>query len=413
MGAAKSPSAKWPRRSLLGLLMSGSAGLLSRTGRATEKKYGPGVTGTEIKLGQTMPYSGPNSALGTIGRATAAYYRMINERGGVNGRKINLISLDDGYSPPKTVELARRLVEQDEVLGIFGSLGTATNIAMQRYLNDHGVPQFYTWSGVARMRDPRAFPWTIGGDLAFVNETKAFGRYLLETRPSAKVGVLMQNDDFGKDHLTGLKVGLGGKAAEMVVKAVTFEVTDATVDSQVIELKDSGADVLLMATLPKSAAQALRKMRDIGWNPLKLLAYPGASIPATFKPAGLDASMGVVTAEYIKQPGDPAWTNDPEMIAFLAFLKQYAPEADPTDKYNVTGYYGGAMVVALLKQCGEELTRENLLRKATHMKDVTVPMLLPGITLNTSPDDYAPIKQMQLQRFDGTGWVKIGGIVGG
>ena len=225
--------------------------------------------------------------------------------------------------------------------------------------------------------------------------------------------MLMQNDDFGRDHLTGLKLGLGGKAAEMVVKAVSFEVTDATVDSQIIELKESGADVLLMVTLPKSAAQALRKMRDIGWNPLKLLAYPGASIPATFKPAGLEASTGVITAEYIKQPGDPAWTNDPEMIAFLAFLKQYAPEADPTDKYNVTGYYGGAMVVALLKQCGDELTRENLLRKATHMKDVTVPMLLPGITLNTAPDDYAPIKQMQLQQFDGTGWVKIGGIVGG
>jgi branched-chain amino acid transport system substrate-binding protein len=413
MSTEKSSDVTWPRRSLLGLLASGGAGLLSGTVRATEKKYGPGVTDTEIKLGQTMPYSGPNSALGTIGRATAAYYRMINEQGGVNGRKIKFISLDDGYSPPKTVELARRLVEQDEVLGIFGSLGTATNIAMQRYLNDRGVPQFYTWSGVARMRDPRTSPWTIGGDLAFVNETKAFGRYLLETQPSAKVGVLMQNDDFGRDHLAGLKLGLSGKAAEMVVKAVTFEVTDATVDSQIIELKGSGADVLLMVTLPKSAAQALRKMREIGWDPLKLLAYPGASIPATFKPAGLDASTGVITAEYIKQPGDPAWTNDPEMIAFLDFLKQYAPEADPTDKYNVMGYYGSAMVVALLKQCGDELTRENLLRNATHMKDVTVPMLLPGITLNTSPDDYAPIKQMQLQRFDGTGWVKIGGIVGG
>jgi ABC-type branched-subunit amino acid transport system substrate-binding protein len=380
---------------------------------AAEKKYGPGVTDTEIKIGQTIACSGPNSALGTIGRVTSAYYRMINDQGGVNGRKITFLSMDDGYSPPKTAELARRLVEQDEVLGIFGSLGTATNMAMQRYLNDRKVPQFFTWSGVARMRDPRDFPWTIGGDLAFVNETKAFARYVLETYPSAKVGVLMQNDDFGRDHLTGFKLGLGGKASEMMVKTVTYEVTDATMDSQIFELKESGANVLLMAALPKFAAQAIRKMHEIGWNPVKLLAYPGASIPATFKPAGLEASTGIITAEFVKQPGDPAWTNDPEMIAFLAFLKKYEPAVDPNDKYTVFGYYGGAMVVALLKQCGDNLTRENLLRQVTHMKDVTVPMLLSGIKLNTAPDDYSPIKQMQLQRFDGTGWVKIGGVVGG
>jgi branched-chain amino acid transport system substrate-binding protein len=409
----QSPSVRVSRRSSLALLALGGAGVLPRSGRTANKAYGPGVTDTEIKIGQTMPYSGPNSALGTIGRSTAAYYRMINDQGGVNGRKIEFLSLDDGYSPPKTVELARRLVEQDEVLGIFGPLGTATNLAMQRYLNDRKVPQFFTWSGVARMRDPHAFPWTIGGDLAFVNETKAFGRYILETAPSAKVGVLMQNDDFGRDHLTGLKLGLGGKAAGMIVKIVTFEVTDATVDSQVIELKDSGADVLLMVTLPKSAAQAIRKMHEMGWNPVRLLAYPGASIPATFKPAGLEASSGIITAEFVKQPGDPAWTDDPEMIAYLAFLKKYAPDIDPADKYGVFGYYGGAMVVTLLKQCGDNLTRENLLEQATHMKGVTVPMLLPGITLNTAPDDHSPIKQMQLQRFDGTGWVKIGGIVGG
>jgi branched-chain amino acid transport system substrate-binding protein len=387
--------------------------LMSVTGVAAETKYGPGVTDTEIKIGQTMPYSGPNSALGTIGRTTAAYYRMINDQGGVNGRKINLLSLDDGYSPPKTAELARRLVEQDEVFGIFGPLGTATNVAMQRYLNDRKVPQFFTWSGVARMRNPHDYPWTMGGDLAFVNETKAFARYVLETYPSAKVGILMQNDDFGRDHLTGFKLGLGQKASEMIVKTVTFEVTDATVDSQIIELKDSGADMILMVTLPRSAAQAIRKMHEIGWNPTKLLAYPGASIPATFRPAGLEASTGIITAEFVKQPGDPAWANDPEMIAFLAFMKKYAPELDPNDKYSVFGYYGGAMVVSLLKQCGDNLTRDNVLEQATHMKDVTVPMLLPGIKLNTAPDDYSPIKQMQLQRFDGTGWVKIGGIVGG
>jgi branched-chain amino acid transport system substrate-binding protein len=387
--------------------------LATVSGVAAETKYGPGVTDAEIKIGQTMPYSGPNSALGTIGRTTAAYYRMINDQGGINGRKINLLSLDDGYSPPKTAELARRLVEQDEVFGIFGPLGTATNVAMQRYLNDHKVPQFFTWSGVARMRNPHDYPWTMGGDLAFVNETKAFARYVLTTYPSAKVGILMQNDDFGRDHLTGFKLGLGQKASEMIVKTVTFEVTDATVDSQIIELKDSGADMILMVTLPRSAAQAIRKMHEIGWNPTKLLAYPGASIPATFRPAGLEASTGIITAEFVKQPGDPAWANDPEMLAFLAFMKQYAPELDPNDKYSVFGYYGGAMVVSLLKQCGDNLTRDNVLEQATHMKDVTVPMLLPGIKLNTSSDDYSPIKQMQLQRFDGTGWIKIGGIVGG
>jgi branched-chain amino acid transport system substrate-binding protein len=397
----------------LSMLAPAIIGVLTRRGRAAGKAYGPGVTDTEIKIGQTMPYSGPNSALGTIGRSTTAYYRMINDQGGINGRKINCLSLDDGYSPPKTVELARRLVEQDEVLGIFGPLGTATNIAMQRYLNDHKVPQFFTWSGVARMRDPHTFPWTIGGDLAFVNETRAFGRYVLETLPAAKVGVLMQNDDFGKDHLTGLKLGLGAKASEMIVKTVTFEVTDATVDSQVIELKAAGVDVLLMVTLPKSAAQAIHKMHDMSWNPVKLLAYPGASIPATFKPAGLEASTGIITAEFAKQPGDPAWDKDPEMIAYLDFLKKYAADIDPANKYGVFGYYGGAMAVELLKQCGDELTRENLLYHATHMKNVSVPMLLPGITLNTAPDDYSPIKQMQLQRFDGAGWVKIGGIVGG
>lgn len=413
MITAKPARVTLSRRCSLGLLAPAVIGILSRPSRAAGKAYGPGVTDTEIKLGQTMPYSGPNSALGTIGRSTSAYYRMINDLGGVNGRKINFLSLDDGYSPPKTAELARRLVEQDEVLGIFGPLGTATNVAMQRYLNDHKVPQFFTWSGVARMRDPHSFPWTIGGDLAFVNETRAFGRYVLENLPSAKVGVLMQNDDFGKDHLTGFKLGLGAKTSEMLVKTVTFEVTDATVDSQIIELKDSGADVLLMVALPKAAAQSIRKMHEMNWNPVRILAYPGASIPATFKPAGLEASTGIITAEYVKQPGDPAWANDREMIAYVEFLKKYATDIDPADKYGAMGYYGGAMVVELLKQCGDELTRENLLRHATHMKGVTVPMLLPGITLNTSPDDYSPIKQMQLQRFDGTGWVKIGGIVGG
>jgi branched-chain amino acid transport system substrate-binding protein len=380
---------------------------------AADKQYGPGVTDTEIKIGQTMPYSGPASSFGTVGRTAAAYYRMINDQGGVNGRKINFLSPDNEYSPPKSAELARRLVEQDEVLGIFGSLGTAPNVAMQRYLNDRKVPQFFVFSGVARFRDPHNNPWTIGGDLAFVNETKAFAHYILDTKPDAKIGVLYQNDDFGKDHIIGLKQGLGEKNAGMIIKTVGYEVSDPTLDSQVITLQQSGADVVLLVTLPKFAALSIRKIHDVGWKPLILLAYPGASIPGALKPAGLEASTGVVTAEFVRQPGDPAWANDPEMLAYLAFMKKYASDLDATDKLSVFGYYNAALVVALLKQCGDNLTRENLLEKATHLHDVTVPMLLPGILLNTTPDDYAAIKQMQLLRFDGTGWVQVGGIVGG
>jgi branched-chain amino acid transport system substrate-binding protein len=383
------------------------------TSRAEQKKYGPGVTDTEIKIGNSIPYSGPASSFGTVGRAQAAYYRMVNENGGINGRKIALISLDDGYSPPKAAENARRLVEQDEVLGIFGSLGTPANVAMQRYLNDRKVPQLFVFSGVARFRNPHAYPWTMGGDLAFVNETEAFARYILQAEAAPKIGVLYQNDDFGKDHLAGLRQGLGGKQTDLIVKTASYEVTDATIDSQIIELQRSGANVVLIVAIPKFAAQAIRKMHDIDWNPLKLLAYPGATIPGTLKPAGLEASVGVVTAEFIKVTGDPAWANDPEMLAFRGFLKSYAPELDPNDKLTVFGYYNAAMVVALLKQCGDNLTRENVLDQASHLKNVAVPMLLPGITLNTTPEDYSPIKQMQLQRFDGTGWETIGGIVGG
>jgi ABC-type branched-subunit amino acid transport system substrate-binding protein len=380
---------------------------------AEQKKYGPGVTDTDIKIGNSLPYSGPASSFGTAGRAEAAYYRMVNEHGGVNGRKITLISLDDGYSPPKAAENARRLVEQDEVLGIFGSLGTPANVAMQRYLNDRKVPHLFVFSGVARFRNPHAYPWTMGGDLAFVNETQALARYILDTQATPKIGVLYQNDDYGKDHLTGLRQGLGNKEADLLVKAVSYEPTDATVDSQIIELQRSGANVVLIAAIPKFAAQAIRKMHDIAWDPLKLLAYPAATIPGTLKPAGIEASVGVVTAEFIKVTGDPAWANDPDMLAFLDFIKSYAPDLDPTDKFAIFGYYNAAMVVALLTRCGDNLTRENTLQQATHLQNVAIPMLLPGITLNTTPEDYSPIKQMQLQRFDGTRWVPIGGIVGG
>jgi branched-chain amino acid transport system substrate-binding protein len=380
---------------------------------AAEKKYGPGVSDTEIKIGQTIPYSGPAAAFGTEGRVIAAYYKMINEQGGVNGRKINFLSLDDGYSPPKTVELIRRMVEQDEVFALFGTVGTAPNAAVQKYLNDRKVPQLFLFSGAARFRDPKAFPWTMGGDLAFIDETKAFAEYILQTVPVPRIAVLYQNDDYGKDHLSGLRLGLGARADAAIVRTASFELTDASVDSQVLELRQSGANVVLLAALPKAAAQAIRKMHDIDWSPLKLLPFPASGINTTLKPAGLEASIGIVTGEFMKQVGDPALANDTEMLAFLGFMKTYAPEIDPNDKVSEFGYYHAAMVIDLLKRCGDNLTRESLLEQATHLKNVRIPMLLEGITISTAPDDYSPIKQMQLQRFDGTSWVSFGGIVGG
>ncbi len=400
------------RASLACLALSGTA-IRSGPIRAADKVYGPGVTDTEIKIGSAMPYSGPQSAFGVVGRAATAYYNMINDQGGVNGRKINCISLDNASLPPKTVEVVRRLVEQDEVLGMIGMLGSAPNAAVQPYLNKRKVPHFFIFGGNARFRDPQGAPWSIGIDLAFVNQTAAFTRYILAEKPDAKIAVLYQNDDLGKDHLAGVRAALGDKADTIIVKTASYETTDSTLDTQVIQLKESGADALVTAAGPRFAALAIRKMNQIGWKPLHLLGYPGASIGATFKPAGLEASTGIVTAAFLKQPGDPAWANDPEMIAFLAFLKTRAPDLNPSDIYAVFGYFQGATIVQFLSMCGDNLTREALLDKITHLHQMTVPMLLPGITLSTSPDDYTMLKKMQLQRFDGTGWVNIGGIVEG
>jgi len=380
---------------------------------AAEKKYGPGVTDSEIKIGQTIAYSGPASSFGTIGRTIAAYYRMVNDHGGVNGRKIVFISADDGYSPPRTVEQTRRLVEQEEVLAIFGSLGSPTNASVQRYLNDHKVPQLFLFTGAARFRDAQKYPWTMAGDLAFVNETGAFARYILETKPAAKVAVLYQNDDYGKDHITGLKAGFGDKVPAMLVAQVPYESTDPTIDSQIVALKESGADVLVEASLPKFAAQSIRKIWDIGWKPLHIVSFPAASIPLTLKPAGLDKSAGLVTAEFLKEPGDPAFADDPEVRAYREFLAKYYPEGDPYDWSNVIAYYHAGLVVHLLAACGDDLTRENVMSQAAHMDHVHIPLLLPGITINTSPTDYSPIKQMRLKRFDGERWVPFGEIIEG
>jgi branched-chain amino acid transport system substrate-binding protein len=399
------------RKPTTGLMLGALLVALAAPGAATEKQYSPGATDAAIKIGQTIAYSGPASSFGAIGRTAAAYYRMINEQGGVNGRKIVFLSLDDGYSPPKTVEQTRRLVEQEQVLAIFGMLGTPTNAAVQRYLNEHKMPQLFVFSGVTRFRDPQNYPWTMGGDLSFANETRAFARHIVQTVPDAKIAVLYQNDDMGKDHLVGLRAALGDKAARMIVKEVSYEATDATIESQIVALQASGANVLVDAALPKFTAQAIRKAHDIGWKPLHVIAYPAASIPATLLPAGLEESIGVITAEFLKDPGDPSWAADPEIAAYRSFLRTYNRDADPNERANVLGYYHAALVVHLLKQCGDDLTRENLLYRATHLHDVHIPLLLPGIVISTSPSDYSPIKQLRLQQFDGARWVPLGGIV--
>jgi branched-chain amino acid transport system substrate-binding protein len=380
--------------------------------QAAEKNYGPGVTDTEIKLGQTMAYSGPASSFGLTGRTFNAYFKMLNEAGGINGRKINLISLDDGYSPPKTVELTRQLVEQEQVLAITSSLGTPTNSATQRYLNEHKVPQIFVFSGASRFRDPAHSPWTMGVDLSYPDVARAYAGYILETKPDAKVAVLYQNDDYGKDHLNAFKAALGDKANGMIVKTASYEVTDPTVESQVVELQASGADVLLAVTAPKFTAQTIRKAYDIGWKPLIFIPYPSSSIPLALQPAGLDKSVGVMTAAFVKLPGDSTWKDDPEMQAYLAFMAKYDPGDNANDFLAIAGYFGAAATVRVLKQCGDDLTRENVMYQATHMSGVRIPMLLPGITFTTAPDDYSPVKQMQLQRFDGTRWVPVGGLVG-
>jgi branched-chain amino acid transport system substrate-binding protein len=373
-----------------------------------EKHYGPGVTDTEIKIGQTMPYSGPVSPNSPTGRTMAAYFDKINNDGGVNGRKIRLISLDDGYSPPKTMEQTRKLVEQDGVLLIFGSLGTPTNLAIQRYLNSKGVPQLFITTGVTRFGDPKKYPWTMGFMANFATEAQAYASYLLRTHPDAKIGILYQNDDYGKDLVRGLKAALGNSAAQMIVAETTYEVTDPTVDQQIITLQGSGANVFMDFTTPKAGAQALRKVNELDWHPLHFLARPATSMSATLKPVGLDKAVGVISATYSKDPGDPQWVNDPGVKDYLAFMKKYYPAADPSDFNNLLGYDEAMALVHVLRQCGDDLTRENILRQATSLKEVELPMLLPGVTVNTSPTDYFPIKQLQLQRFDGARWVRLG-----
>ena len=389
------------------LFLAGAAG-----SALAEKKYGPGATDVEIKIGSTNPYSGPASAYGTIGRAEAAYFKMINEQGGVNGRKINFVSLDDGYSPPRTVEQVRKLVEEEQVLFLAGTLGTPTNTAIHKYVNAKKVPHIFVNTGATKWGDPKNFPWTMGFNLSYQNEGHLYARYILDNRPGAKIAILYQNDDYGKDYVKGLKDGLGDKAAKMIVAEASYEVTDPTVDSQVVSLRGSGADTFYNVTTPKFAAQAIRKAYDIGWRPLHILNQVSASVGAVLIPAGLDKSAGLITANYLKDPVDPQWKNDPGFKQYEAWFKRYYPEGDIRDVFNVAGYLIAQGVVQVLKQCGDDLTRENVMRQMANLKNLQMGMMLPGIKWATGPDDFFLIESGQLARFDGKEWVLFGKPIG-
>jgi branched-chain amino acid transport system substrate-binding protein len=376
-------------------------------------QYGPGVSDTEIKIGNTMPYSGPASAYGAIGKAEAAYFAMINEQGGVNGRKINFISRDDGYSPPKTVELVRQLVEEEHVLLLFNTLGTPPNSAIRGYLNDSKVPQLSVATGADKWNDPKHYPWTMGWQPSYRVEARIYARYILKNLPNAKIAVLYQNDDFGKDYLVGLREGLGDKADKMIVATQTYETTDPTVDSQIVALQGSGADVLLTAAIPKFAAQAIRKVYDIGWKPTHFLTNVSASVKAVLQPAGPEKGVGIISAGYLKEPTDPQWQDTPEYKEWLAWMKKYNTSGNVADGNNVSGYSFAQTLVAVLKASGDNLTRENVMKQAASIHNMTLPMLLPGIVVSTSADDFAPVKQMQLEKFDGTTWRLFGEVISG
>ena len=377
-----------------------------------QKKYDPGASNTEIKIGQTMPYSGPASAYGTIGKVEAAYFKKVNDEGGINGRKINFISLDDAYSPTKTVEMVRRLVEQDEVLLVFGPLGTPSNTAIHKYMNEKKVPQLFVTTGATKWNDPQNFPWTMGYQPNYQAEATIYARHILQTKPNAKIGVLYQNDDYGKDYLKGLKDGLGDKAARMIVAEVSYEVTDPTIDSQIVQLQASGADVLINITTPKFAAQAIRKTYDIGWKPVQYLNSISSSVGAVLQPAGVEKSIGLISSNYGKDPTDPQWDNDPAMIEWRAFMKKYYPEGNQADSFNTFGYGAARTLVQVLKQCGDNLTHDNVMKQAANLKDFDTGIALPGIRINTSPTDFAPIEALQLMRFDGKKWVHFGEVMG-
>ncbi len=395
------------RRTLLA--SAGAIAAVGRIGKANADT--PGVTATEIKIGNTMPYSGPASAYGAIGRGLTAYFKRLNEQGGVAGRQINFMSLDDGYAPPRTVEQTRRLVEQEGVAFMLNQLGTPTNTAVQRYLNQKKVPQMFVATGADKWGNYKEYPWTIGWQPSYRTEARIYAKYVLANKPQAKIGTLFQNDDFGKDYVIGLREGLGDKQADMIVKEVSYEVTDPTIDSQVVTLQSSGVDVLLTAATPKFAAQTIHKIFDLGWKPLHLMTNVSISVGAVLTPAGPDRAIGMITAAYGKDPTDPSWNDDAGMKEWRAFMAKYMPEADTTDAGYEVAYSVGQTAEQVLKQCNGDFSRQNLMGQATNLRDLHCATLLPGITVNTSPTNYHPIRQEQMAKWTGKNWALFGEVI--
>ncbi|WP_420968384.1 ABC transporter substrate-binding protein [Bradyrhizobium sp. B120] len=383
----------------------------SSSAALAQKKYDTGASDTEIKIGNIMPYSGPASAYGIIGRTEAAYFKKINDAGGINGRKINFISYDDAYSPPKAVEQARKLVESDEVLLIFNSLGTPSNSAIQKYMNSKKVPQLFVATGATKWNDPKDFPWTMGWQPNYQSETQIYAKYILKNMPNAKIAVLYQNDDYGKDYLKGLKDGLGQKAASMIVAEESFETSQPTIDSNIVKLKSSNADVFIDIATPKFAAQAIKKVAEIGWKPTHFLNNVSASVGSVIKPAGFENAQDIISAAYLKDASDKQWDNDPGMKEFYAFMAKDFPEGDKLDGGTVVGFGVAQTLVQVLKQCGDNLTRENIMKQAASLQDFRTEVLLPGIKINTAANDFAPISQLQLMKFKGEKWELFGDII--
>ncbi|MGY3441208.1 MULTISPECIES: ABC transporter substrate-binding protein [unclassified Bradyrhizobium] len=384
---------------------------LSVTSATAQKKYDIGATDTEIKIGQTVPFSGPASAYAGIGKTQAAYLKMINDSGGINGRKLNLIQYDDAYSPPKAVEQVRKLVEGDEVLFTFQIIGTPSNAAVQKYLNAKKVPQLLASTGASRFSDPQNAPWTIAFNPNYQSEGRIYAKYILANHPNAKIGIFYQNDDLGRDYITGLKSGLGDKAASMIVAEVSYELTDPTVDSQIVKLKAAGVDLVYDASTPKFAAQAIRKIADLDWHPVHILDINASPVSATLKPAGLDISKGIISTNYGKDPADPQWKDDPGVKAYFAFMDKYYPDGDKLNTVNTYGYSTAELLVQVLKQCGDDLTRENLMKQVTSLKKFVPSLALPGMSITTGPNDYRINKQMQMMKFNGERWELFGPII--
>jgi branched-chain amino acid transport system substrate-binding protein len=382
-------------------------------GALAQKKYDTGATDTEIKVGNIIPYSGPASAYGVIGKTEEAYFKMINDKGGIKGRKINFVTYDDAYSPPKAVEQVRKLVESDEVLFVFNPLGTPSNTAIQKYLNAKKVPQLFVATGATKWNDPKEFPWTMGWQPSYQSEAQIYAKFLMKEKPDAKIAILYQNDDFGKDYIKGTRDGLGAKASSMIVMEESYEVSEPTIDTHIVKIKAANPDVLLIYTTPKFGAQTIKKTAELGWKPLQIITNVSASVGAVMNPAGFDNSQGVLSAAYAKDGADPQWNNDADMKKWNEFLDKYMPGADKTDGALVYGYGVAQTLVKVLEMCGDDLTRANVMKQAASLKDFTPDTLLPGVKINTSATDFAPISQLQMQRFKGQKWELFGDIISG